>query len=176
MTLTQRYRQLSLWNKVAFWGAVCSVLAFFYLFLPGSGQSKATIRVKNSPSAVVLTAIDSTNVVQIGTLNIQAQQKDIRPLKERIRAYLHTVNPEIIQLLDSGRPSVAVMINTVNQTELFELQKEPGFGLYMEVRSTGSVASGDHNTIGGHLNDLQDVGMLNGFELVFKDKLIQKAE
>jgi hypothetical protein len=171
MKLTQRYRNLSLWNKVAFWGAVCSVLCFFCLFLPSGGQGKAAIRVKDSPGAVVQTAIDSPNAVQIGTLNIQAQQRDTRPLKERIRAYLHTVNPKIIQLLDSGRPSVAVMINAVNQTELFELQKEPDFGLYLEVRSTGSVASGAHNTIGGHLNDLQDVGMLNGYEFVFRDKL-----
>jgi hypothetical protein len=55
---------------------------------------------------------------------------------------------------------------------LFQKRAEdPDFGAYLEVRSTGSVAAGAHNTIGGHLNDLQDVGMLNGFELIFKDSL-----
>lgn len=163
---------LNLWSKVAFWGSVCSVLALLYLFLPSSGQSKAAIRVNHSPGAVVQTAIDSPNAVQIGTLNIsQSRQKDTGPLKDRIRAFLRTVNPKIVQLLDSGQPSVAVMINIVNQTALFELQREPDFGAYMEVRSTGSAAAGAHNTAGGHLNDLQDVGMLNGFELIFKDRL-----
>jgi len=34
MRLQQRYRQLSLWNKVALWGSVCSILGFLYLFFP----------------------------------------------------------------------------------------------------------------------------------------------
>jgi hypothetical protein len=172
MKLSQRYNNLNLWNKVAFWGSICSILGLLYLFLPNGSQSKAAIKVTHSAGAAVLTAVDSPNAVQIGTLNIsQLQQKDSRPLKDKIRAYLHIVNPKIIELLDSGQPSVAVMINTVNQPSLFELQKEPDFGDYLEVQSMGSVASGAHNTIGGHLNDLQDVGMLNGFEFVFKDKL-----
>jgi vacuolar-type H+-ATPase subunit F/Vma7 len=99
------------------------------------------------------------------------QGTDTRPIKDRIRSYLRTVNPKIIELLDSGQPSVAVMINTVNQPALVELQKDPDFGEYLEVHSTGSVSTGAHNTIGGHLNDLQDVGMLNGYEFVFKDRL-----
>lgn len=100
-----------------------------------------------------------------------SQEKDNRPLKERIRSYLRKVNPKIVESLDSGQSSIAVMINIVNQQSLLELQQDPDFGAYLEVRNTGSVSAGANNTIGGHLNDLQDVGVLNGYELIFKDRL-----
>jgi hypothetical protein len=102
---------------------------------------------------------------------ILVQGTDVRPIKDRIRSYLRTVNPNIIEQLDSGRPSVAVMVNTINQPALFDLQKDPDFTKYLEVQSTGSVSAGSHNTIGGFMNDIHDVGILNGYVFVFKESL-----
>ena len=93
------------------------------------------------------------------------------PLREQIRGILRTINPAIIQQLDAGTPRMAVMINQTNLPELTRLGKEPAFSDYLEMQSTGSVSMGAHNRIGGHLNDENDVGMLNGFELIFKPSL-----
>src|SRR5258708_7929507 len=46
MKLRERYRRLSLWNKVAFWGSICSIFGVAYLFLPDGGakQTQSALR------------------------------------------------------------------------------------------------------------------------------------
>lgn len=51
MKLTQRYRQLNLWSKVAFWGSVCSILGFLYLFFPSSPSALPQRATPSGPSA-----------------------------------------------------------------------------------------------------------------------------
>jgi hypothetical protein len=83
MKLLQRYRNLNLWNKVAFYGSLCSILGLlFYLLFPSS-HSKAKIQVSHSPGAIVQSAIDSPNAVQSVTINENKQQ--FRPASPEIQ-------------------------------------------------------------------------------------------
>lgn len=81
-------------------------------------QSTVSQSANNSREAILAGRDVNVNIQREGT---------IAPLKERIRTYLRTVNPKIIELLDSGQCSVAVMINVVNQQALSELQKDQPF-------------------------------------------------
>ena len=167
-----QWRMWSLPSKLTCIGAYLGVLAIiltviFYVWPMSSEPPKTTMTQSVSKVARDAYNFQGSQV----TIVQQHDAKEVLPLKDRIRSYLRTVNPKTVELLDSGQHSVAVMINTANQPALFELQKDPDFGAYLEVRSTGSVSAGSHNIIGGHLNDLQDTGMLNGFEFVFKDRL-----
>ncbi|MBP7275774.1 MAG: hypothetical protein KBA51_06190 [Kiritimatiellae bacterium] len=111
--------------------------------------------------------------ISAGTINIYQGAPAVPPvpLKKHIRDILRTINPVIIQQIDVGAPGMAVMINQANLPDLTRLAKDPDFSNYLEMKSTGSVSMGSHNTIGGHLNDINDVGMLNGFQLIFKPSL-----
>ena len=83
MNLLQRYRRLNIWNKVAVWGSICSILGLLYLFFP-SGQSKANIHVEHSPGAVIQNAVDSPNAVQIGSVTINQNKRPYRPISSEI--------------------------------------------------------------------------------------------
>lgn len=135
-------------------------------------SARDSVEVKDSPGAVVGVIQNSPGSIQHIEVN-QALVKDTRPLKDRIRAYLEKVNPRIIELLDSGQPSVCVMINTANVPLLREFQKEAEFGAYIEADGPRGVTSGYNNTVAGCLNDTQDIGTLVGYRLVFKNKLVQ---
>lgn len=99
-----------------------------------------------------------------------------QPMKWQIRALLKTINPLIVQLIDNGAASQAVMINQANIGELLRLAKDPAFVKYIEIKSTGSTSSGAHNKVGGHMNDANDVGFLTGYNLLFKPALKGESE
>jgi len=112
--------------------------------------------------------------IQGSTINLyqHSPQTPERPIKDRIRSFLRTVNPAIVDALDSGKPQISVMVNTVNLPALMELKKDPDFGAYLDIISTGSViVGGSGNRIGGHLNDVMDTGAMNGFTFRFKERL-----
>lgn len=100
-----------------------------------------------------------------------SSSKPERSLKQRIRDILRIINPEIIKGIDSGEQAVAVMINQMNLLELTQLTKDPAFSDYLEIRSTGSISAGTNNRIGGHLNDVNEMGMLQGYQFIFKPAL-----
>ena len=56
MKLTERYRRLTLWNKLAVWGALASIVALVYAFLPD--RDKDAVNVESGRDSVVIT--DST--------------------------------------------------------------------------------------------------------------------
>lgn len=94
-----------------------------------------------------------------------------KPLKQRIRDSLREINPVIITRIDNGALEMAVMINQTKLQKLISLQKDTAFNDYLVLQSTGSVSMGAHNTIGGHLNDVDDVGVLHGYKLIVKPTL-----
>ncbi len=93
------------------------------------------------------------------------------PLKQQIRDVLDYINPLIVRQLDAGAPGLCVMINDIKLPVLIRLSKYAVFGDYIGFEPTGCKSFGSHNTIGGYLNDVADVGELTGFRLVFKPAL-----
>jgi hypothetical protein len=158
---------------------IAAVLTFARQPLPKKERSAETIS-PHSANTSPHTAIQN-NYTQSGrdTFNIQGDQvtiiqnaaTDTRPLKDQIREYLSTVNPEILRALDSGAPSSAVMINAAHLSRLAELQKRSDLADYLIVEPTGSTMMGAHNRIGGYINDVVDVGTLQGFQLTFLPRL-----
>jgi hypothetical protein len=51
MRLRERYRRLTLWNKIAFWGSVASVLSLAALFIP-SRQQPPVLSIANKKTFV----------------------------------------------------------------------------------------------------------------------------
>jgi hypothetical protein len=84
MNLLQRYRKLNPWNKLAVWGSICSVLGLLYLFIP-SKPSKANIHIEHSLGALIQNAINSPNPVQIGSVTINQNKQQYRPVSSEIR-------------------------------------------------------------------------------------------
>jgi hypothetical protein len=114
-------------------------------------------------------AIMSARDVYVGGAVVPSQAPST---KDKIRAYLRALNPEIVKQLDAGAASVDVMINTSDQPALRKLQEDPDFGAFLIVRERmDKLTVGGHNKVKGFLNDLNDVGTLIGFTLEFKEKL-----
>jgi hypothetical protein len=154
-------------------GIIGVLLSCIFFFFP---QSLKPPRVENTTAQLSIRAEGNTGIqqnTQIGTLNVYQSPppEPVKPLKQRIRDMLRSINPVIIDNLDSGVPQMAVMINQMKLQDLLRLAKEPGFSDYIATESTGSVSMGAHNTIGGHLNDIDDVGTLHGYLLMFKKPL-----
>lgn len=112
MKFLQRYRKLNLWSKFAFWGSICSILGVIYFVIP-SVQSKANIQVSHSPGAVVQSAVDSPNAVQIGSLTISqnkhlfqpASPENRRRIEEKLAAFRDQyaiAHPVVIIEYESG--------------------------------------------------------------------------
>jgi hypothetical protein len=67
MHLFRRYKQLTLWNKMGFWGAIASIVGLA-LYLMSSLHNGA--ESSKSPIGVTQTMISSPNSVQIGSLTV----------------------------------------------------------------------------------------------------------
>jgi len=97
MKLATRFRKLSLWNKLAAVGAVCSILAFlgWLLWPKDSGQTR--VKIDAEEDAIVQAAIQSPGAVQQnmqnspgglqvgGDLNVQTASVGYQPLSESLR-------------------------------------------------------------------------------------------
>ncbi len=86
MTLLQRYRRLTLWNKVGFWGSVASiiglVIAFVTLVLPDASSTQ----VKASNGGITVgrdlnqqAAPGGTAIIQTGNGKIITEKQESKP-------------------------------------------------------------------------------------------------
>ena len=154
--------------------ALMMAVAFAVWGFVGHEYRKDSQKIAPAISQTASTTGPNSPIIQAANATVFVQTKnpeDLLPLKDRIRSCLNTINPEIVRLLDTGSPSVGVLINTNNQPTFFALQKDQDWGSYLEARDMGILCSGGHNRVPGYLNDLQDFGTSNGFLLIFKDKL-----
>lgn len=166
MKITERFNRLNFWNKLAAIGAVCSILAFLgWLLWPKSGGDSSSVQQASSGRDTYQVKAEHVTIGQ------GPAQPTEPPLKDRIRSVLRRINPEIIDAIDRGAPAIRVMISTVNQVDLQKMQREEGFTDYLSVTNTGgTIAGGSGNRIGDHINDIAE-GMMNGYELKFKQPL-----
>lgn len=89
------------------------------------------------------------------------------PLRMRLSAILDTINPAICANAKQGM-SLPVMISDHNLRDLMKLRQEAGFDDLLSIHSNGNVAMGNGASIGGHINDLDQVGVRHGFVLQFR--------
>jgi hypothetical protein len=129
---------------VAFWGSVCSIMGFLYLFLPSHPSA--------SPQPSLL-----------------AGSRDI---KQEIRTLLETINPEILRRVDLGSNRINVMIGQIHATQLASLSSQERFSKYLEFKQTGGTMMASHNVrLGDYLNDETESSMMVGHTLYPKDAL-----
>jgi len=94
------WRRWSLANKLTcvgtYVGIVALVLTIVFFLWPARStpiaghQSNVDTRVDRSPGAIVQTAVDSSNVVQIGSLTVNPDTHKYRPMTQELRRDLET--------------------------------------------------------------------------------------
>lgn len=98
-------------------------------------------------------------------------------LRQRLRTLLHTIRPEVLQLVDAGQPQIRVMIAVPNEMRLYQMMAEDGFNDLMKVSPTGSVIMASRGcSVGGHLNDLLDGMNMNGYLLEPTTALVDASD
>ena len=163
--------------------------------LPESDDAWRLEKVLDNPSSIELLNIHTGHVLTLQPDNVQEyrspdflllrcqltvrpQSIDIEPifgsagspstpLRTRITDLLREINPEIMEAFGSGAPEVAVMISEHNLRVLQEIQREPGCSEILSLRPTGSMSVGVGSRVGGHIHDLDDIGVRQGFVLRF---------
>jgi len=45
MNFAQRYKRLSFWNKIGFWGSLASIISFIYIFIPSQNNTPLPISI-----------------------------------------------------------------------------------------------------------------------------------
>jgi hypothetical protein len=140
MELLTRYKKLSIWNKVAFWGAVASIVSVLIFFLARNPEGGISAETTNSPGAVVQTAVNSPNSIQVaaGTLNVQ--QGNVQ------RHLSSAAAKELVQVLrQSGAHSVEFIATMANPEaleladQLHKLFREAGWDVYPSVNQALKV-------------------------------------
>ncbi len=140
MKLLTRYKKLSIWNKVAFWGAVASIVSLFIFFLAQNPEGGISAETTNSPGAVVQTAVNSPNSIQVaaGTLNVR---------QGNVQRHLSSATAkELAQVLkQSGAHSVEFIATMANPEalelagQLHKLFREAGWDVYPSVNQALKV-------------------------------------
>ena len=72
MNLLQRYRKLTFWHKVGFWGAICSIISLGLWFIPPSCQpdnSSINQTMNKSPGGIQATG--DVNITELSEPNIE---------------------------------------------------------------------------------------------------------
>ena len=142
MRLMTRYKRLNIWNKVAFWGAVASIVSLLIFFVARNPEGGISVETTNSPGAVVQTAVNSPNSIQVaaGTLNVQ---------QGNVQRHLSSATAkELVQILrNSGAHSVD-LIGAMGNPEAYELAdqlhklfREAGWDVYPSVNQ--ALKAGD---------------------------------
>lgn len=55
MNIRERYRRLTIWNKLAVWGSLASILGLAFVFFPSTGaQRQQVTSIDSSPGATVM--------------------------------------------------------------------------------------------------------------------------
>ena len=88
------------------------------------------------------------------------------PLRIRLKAVLDTINPAICEIAKPGM-SIPVMISDHHLRDLLKIESEAGFSELLSMRSNAKVAMGQGAGGGGHFDDLDQVGVRQGFILQF---------
>jgi hypothetical protein len=138
MKVSQRYRQLSTWNKIGFWGSICSIVGLVLYLLVPSGQSKTSIRIDRSPGAVVQSAVDSPNTTQIGSLTITQNGHQYRPISPELRRHVEQNLAAFREKYSGMVPVVRVEYESGNN-ERFKVGAI--LGEMLATQSLGSFAS-----------------------------------
>jgi hypothetical protein len=91
LSLRQRYRKLSTWNKLGAWGSICSVIAVLLFFFPADSNKtnpgaavRDTINVQN-PYIPVIGSSNVTIVVYNNGIGQAATKEDIAKLMVEMR-------------------------------------------------------------------------------------------
>ncbi|MBP7051447.1 MAG: hypothetical protein KBE65_10575 [Phycisphaerae bacterium] len=142
MRLLARYKKLNFWNKVGFWGAVASIvslLAFFSTRDPGDGISATTT---DSPGAIVQTAVNSPNSVQVAAGTVYVQQGSVQ------RRLSQATAKELVQILRGSSAQSVEFIAAMGNPEAYELAdqlhklfREAGWDVYPSVNQ--ALKAGD---------------------------------
>jgi len=168
MTLFQRYQRLNIWNKL---GVIASILTIitFVVWIISKNQNPI-----QPAKQIIQTSVNSPGSVQIGgnvTVNPDPKLEIQTNLRQHIRTLLAQINPEILEQVDSGAPSITAFLSQKHAGTLSDFAEFPEFKNYLEYKSNHSVISGSNNHIGNSINDVSDDGFLSGFVLFIKDPL-----
>ena len=152
------YNKWSPTTKLMFWLAVISI--FIGLIYGGSKIIQIHFGSGDNVAGDKITISKNKFISENGEID----------MKTEIRKVLKDTNLTILSEIDSGSKEIKVMFSQPNLMALQELKTYPGFDEYLHMNSTGSISNSNANTIGGHINDIND-GFLNGYALYPTDKL-----
>ena len=166
MKLLARYKKLNSWNKLYVWGSIASIVALIAFFVwpaPKSETHSVVQNVSHSPNSVNVAA----ETVVIGEPPIPGPK-----LREKMRAILKSINPDVINALDSGASQFSAYVSQTHLRQLEELNRQPTATNYLQliVRGPGPFVTGNGNSGPGVWDQLQD-GELVDCAFVFKDAL-----
>jgi hypothetical protein len=159
MRILARYKRLSIWNKIGFWGAVASIVSILVLFLAGNPKGGISVETTNSPGAVVQTAVNSPNSIQVNANTLNVQQGNVQ------RHVSSATAKELGQILrDSGSHGVE-FIATMGNPEAFELADQ----LHRLFREAGW-------DVDPSVNQALKVGDIKGVRFVFDKENLPSSE
>lgn len=142
MKLTTRFKRLTVWNKLAAIGAICSILAFLGWLLWPKGTGDTAVRIEadqkavvqapmHSPGSVMQTMSDSPGGRQVaGDYVVQSKPRKLLP---------HTI--EAMQLGLAASPKLGVKISVpLSDGESFQLGQQIKAVLEQAGWNVGKVA------------------------------------
>jgi len=92
--------------------------------------------------------------------------------KHDIRTFLESINPVILQKIDTGQKEIHVLISIPKQMKLSDLSERSDFSKFLSFKRSGDVSLGG-GQINGFINELNQNGAMDGYYLYPKDALVK---
>ncbi len=90
-------------------------------------------------------------------------------IQHDVESFFDQTNPIILELFRKGHCRLSINVADHRIPLLLDLRSQRGFGDYIELIPNGNIL-GNATCSNGGINDLQAVGMLTGFDVVFKKR------
>lgn len=96
MNILERYRRLTLWNRIAFWGSLASIFALMLTAIPDSGEEKLQLKSKLVGYLRDLDTIER---------NWESEYHAVEPLANRAISLLREEYPESANAIADSKMS-----------------------------------------------------------------------
>jgi hypothetical protein len=159
-------------NSIATWiGVVSSVFFFFPVW---EGKMKDTIkpyRITILLGFILISVMLTSYSLYENKPTVQNAKTDT---KQDIRFLLESINPEILQKIDTKQKEIRILISIPNEVELKGLSKRPDFNKFLSFKQCQCGDIKDSNSyVKNYINELNDDSWRVGYCLYPKDALIK---
>ncbi|MGD0551847.1 MAG: hypothetical protein ABSB25_04265 [Sedimentisphaerales bacterium] len=154
--------------------AICGLVSAFLFFLKKRHRNKwekwKEVTMKVAFLLLVISFLTATFLAPY--LLHREREVAIINTKHDIRTFLESINPVILQKIDTGQKEIHVLISIPKQMKLSDLSERSDFSKFLSFKRSGDVSLGG-GQINGFINELNQNGAMDGYYLYPKDALVK---